>query len=94
MSTITIRLPNRLKARVAAVAKRLGKSAHGFILEAIVEKIDEAQRRSDFLEVAEKRYARIVATGKTIPWREMRTYLGKHLTGKKRRRPGARKPAR
>ena len=31
----TIRLPNDLKARVAAAAKRAGTTAHSFILEAI-----------------------------------------------------------
>lgn len=94
MSTTTIRLPDRLKARVAAVAKRAGKTAHSFILEAIAERTDQEERRRDFHEVAEKRYAGIVATGETIPWREMRAYLGSRLAGKKPRRPGARKLAR
>lgn len=94
MSTTTIRLPDRLKARVSAAAKRAGKTTHSFILEAIAEKTDEAERRSDFREVAEKRYAGIVATGETIPWGEMRAYLENRLAGKKPRRPGARKLAR
>jgi predicted transcriptional regulator len=94
MSTTTIRLPDRLKARVSAAAKRAGKTTHSFILEAIAEKTDEEERRSDFHEVAEKRYAGIVATGETIPWSEMRTYLENRLAGKKSRRPSARKLAR
>ena len=48
----------------------------------------------DFHEVAEKRYADIIASGKTIPWSEMRTYLESRLAGKKPRRPTARKLAR
>lgn len=94
MSTTTIRLPHHLKARIAAAAKRAGTTAHGFILEAIAEKTDEAERRSDFLDIAEKRYAGIVATGKTIPWSEMRSYLENRLAGKKPRRPAAKKLAR
>jgi predicted transcriptional regulator len=94
MSTTTIRLPDNLRARVAAAAKRAGTTAHSFILEAIAEKADEAERRSDFHDVAEKRYAAIVATGQTIPWSEMRTYLENRLAGKKPRRPAARKLAR
>ncbi|MDP1653011.1 MAG: CopG family transcriptional regulator [Rhodocyclaceae bacterium] len=43
---------------------------------------------------AEERYARIVATGKTIPWQEMRSYLKDRLAGKAARRPAARKLAR
>jgi predicted transcriptional regulator len=93
MSTTTIRLPDDLKARVAAAARRAGTTAHGFILEAIAEKTDEEERRSDFHDVAETRYAEIVASGKTIPWSEMRTYLDNRLAGKKPRRPTARKLA-
>lgn len=94
MSTTTVRLPDKLKARLAAAAKRAGTTAHNFILEAIAEKTDEAERRHGFHDVAEKRYAKVVATGKTIPWNEMRTYLEGRLAGKKLRRPAAKKLAR
>jgi predicted transcriptional regulator len=94
MSTTTIRLPQDLKARVAAAAKRAGTTAHSFILEAIAEKADEEERRSDFHGVADKRYSRIAASGKTIPWSAMRTYLENRIAGKKARRPVAKKLAR
>jgi predicted transcriptional regulator len=54
MST-TIRLPADLKARVAAAAARAGKTSHSFILEAIAEKAEQEERRSDFDGLAEKR---------------------------------------
>ena len=94
MSTTTIRLPEDLKARVAAAAKRSGTTTHGFILEAIAEKTRQDDLRADFDAVAEDRYARIVTSGKTIPWQEMREYLEKRLTGKTAKRPAARKLAR
>ena len=94
MPTTTIRLPDKLKARVAAAAKRAGTTAHSFIIEAITEKTDEAEKRSDLHDVAEKRYAEIVASGKTIPWNEVRTYLEHRLAGRKPRRPAARKLSR
>jgi predicted transcriptional regulator len=94
MTTTTIRLPETLKARVAAAAKRAGTTSHSFILEAIAEKAEQEERRADFNQVAEERYARIVATGKTIPWNEMRGYLEDRLTGGKAKRPSARKLAR
>lgn len=94
MSTTTIRLPEALKARVAAAAKRAGTTSHSFILEAIAEKTDQEERRADFNEVAEQRYAGIVASGKAIPWKVMRGYLEARLTGKKAKRPAARKLAR
>jgi predicted DNA-binding protein len=94
VSTTTIRLPEDLKARVAAAAERAGTTSHNFILEAIAEKTDSAEQRADLADVAERRYAGIVASGKTIPWAEMRRYLEDRAAGKKAKRPAARKLAR
>ena len=91
MSTTTIRLPDDLKSRVTVAAKRAGTTAHGFILEAIAEKTERTEHRADFDAVAEDRYAGIVATGKTIPWGEMRAYLEARMAGKATKRPVARK---
>lgn len=94
MSTTTIRLPEDLKERIARAAERAGTTAHSFILEAIAEKAAQEELRSDFHEVAERRYADIVASGKTVPWAEMRQYLERRVAGKKALRPKARKLAR
>lgn len=93
MSTTTIRLPEELKARVAEAAKRAGTTSHNFILEAIAEKTELADQRAAFDAVAEQRYARIVESGKTIPWSDMRGYLEDRLAGKVVKRPAARKLA-
>jgi predicted transcriptional regulator len=94
MSTTTIRLPEELKARVARAAEHAGTTAHGFILEAIAEKAEREELRAGFDAEAETRYARIVANGKTIPWREMRGYLEARIAGKQAKMPAARKLAR
>lgn len=91
MSTTTIRLPDDLKEKVANAAKRAGKTAHAFILDAIAARIDEDRRREDFEELAEKRFAAILASGKTVEWPQMRRYLEARLTGKPARRPSPRK---
>jgi hypothetical protein len=83
-----------MKARVAEAAKRSGMTPHGFMLEAIAEKTEQEYLRADFDAVAEDRYARIVASGKTIPWEEMRGFLEERLAGKAAKRPAARKLAR
>ena len=94
MSTTTIRLPEDLKARVAAAAERAGTTALSFILEAIAEKADHVERRADFHDVAGKRYADLVASGKTIPWEKMRSYLEDRIEGKTVARPKGKKLAR
>ena len=57
MSAINIRLPKDLKERIARVAERAGATPHGFILEAIAEKTEIEERKTEFLETAERRYA-------------------------------------
>jgi len=94
MTTTTIRLPAGLKVRIAAAAKRAGTTPHGFILQAIAEKTALEDARASFDADAEERYARIVASGKSIPWHEMRTYLEARLAGQAPRRASARKLAR
>ncbi|HNQ56371.1 MAG: CopG family transcriptional regulator [Rhodocyclaceae bacterium] len=91
MPTTTIRLPEALKARIAAAAKRAGTTPHSLILEAIAEKAEQEERRADFNQAAEDRYARIVAAGKTIPWSEIRDFLENRLSGKAAKRPASRK---
>ena len=91
MTTTSIRIPDDLKARVAVAAERAGKTAHSFILEAIAEKAEHEERRREFDDVAETRFAKIAASGKTVPWNEMRTYLEDRLAGKAARRPVAKK---
>jgi predicted transcriptional regulator len=94
VTTTTIRMPDDLKARVAAAAKRSGTTPHGFMLEAIAEKAEQAELRADFDAVAEERYARIVDSGKTISWNEMRGYLEQRMAGRPVKRPPARKLSR
>lgn len=91
MSTTTIRLPNELKARVAEAAKRAGTTAHGYILEAIAEKAAQDERRAGFEAEAEGRYARIIASGESVPWDDMRNYLKAKVAGKDVSLPKSRK---
>lgn len=93
MSTTTIRLPEELKQRVASAAERAGLTPHAFILDAIAEKTEDAERRNEFRETAEQRYAEIAATGQAIPWHEMQAYLKGRLRGEAPPRPVARKLA-
>lgn len=94
MPTTTVRLPEELKARVARAAEHAGMTSHALILDAIAEKVDEVERRNDFHTEAESRYAKLIASGKAIPWSEMRTYLENRSAGKQASPPRAKKPAR
>lgn len=93
-TTTTIRLPDELKARVAAAAERAGTSPHGFILAAIAEKATQDEQQRDFEALAQQRYDKLVASGRSVPWSEMRRYLEARASGAEAPRPAARKLAR
>ena len=94
MSTTTIRLPEDLKKRIAQAAANAGTSSHAFILEAIEDSVEAAERRNEFYGSAEHRFAAIAETGKTIPWSAMRAYLLDRVSGNKAPRPRPKKLAR
>lgn len=80
MSTTTVRLPNNLKERLAKVAEKRGSTSHALILDAIAERVNAEEKRSEFHTQAEQRFAEIAKNGNTIPWDEMKTYLKARVT--------------
>lgn len=49
------------------------------------------EQRNAFRDVAQQRYAQIIASGDNIPWSEMRDYLTERAAGKTPPRPQPRK---
>ena len=93
MSTTTIRIEDDLKARVAAAAAQAGKTAHAFILDAIAQTLAQAELDNDFHALAEKRWANILATGKTVSWEDASAYLTARSRGERVKKPATRKLA-
>ena len=91
MSTTTIRIDDDLKLRVAAAADQAGKTAHAFILDAIAQTVEQAERDSAFQQLAEQRWAQVLASGQTVAWDETKDYLKARSRGEQHRRPAARK---
>ena len=91
MSTTTIRIEDSLKARVGAAAERTGKTAHAFILEAICQTVEQVELDNEIHQVADERWSKVLATGKSVPWEEARTYLAARARAQRVRKPAARK---
>jgi predicted transcriptional regulator len=91
MSTTTIRIEDALKARLTTAAERAGKTAHAFILDAISETIERAELDDEFHRIADERWARVLATGKTVRWDRAKGYLEARSRTQRTRRPVSRK---
>lgn len=91
MVTTTIRVQETLKARINAAAGRAGKTPHAFMLDAIEQSVEQAELAEEFHRIADERWAKIPATGKTVPWDDARVWLEARARGEHPRKPVARK---
>jgi len=66
MSTMTIRLPDELRARIETVAAARDASMHAFMLAANVEVIERVERRQDFEAEAQRRWKKMLRTGRVF----------------------------
>jgi predicted transcriptional regulator len=91
MATATVRIDEDLKARPAAAARRAGKTSHAFIVDAIAQTVEQFEQEEAFHHVAGERWAKIVATGETIPWDNGKARLEARSRGERMPHPAARK---
>jgi predicted transcriptional regulator len=90
---VSLRVPEDVKKRIAKLAKAQDVTPHGFMLEAIREKLEAEEARAAFHDEAKRRLARMKKTGAGIPAEEVFEYLQQRGEGKTATRPRARKVA-
>ena len=86
-SPTTIKLPAALKKRIASLVKRTGQSVHGFMLEAIAEKTEFAEKRRLFVEDALEAEREMEASGLAYDAEDVHHYLRELSQGKQPKRP-------
>jgi len=91
MSTTTIRLSDDMKKKIADAAQRCGTTPHSFILDAIAQKVAAEALRAGFEDEAAQRFERILASGQTVGWEAMRSYLEQRAADNEAERPVPRK---
>ena len=83
----SIKLPEELKKRIARVVKDTGESAHAFMLEAIRQETERAEKRRGFLDDAYAARADFHRSGAGYALAEVKAYYRAKLRGKKLRKP-------
>jgi predicted transcriptional regulator len=74
-ATTTIRLPPKLRAQVARLAKASGRSAHSFIVEAIERHAEYESRLSDLVKEARLADEAIERTGTVYRSEDVHAWL-------------------
>jgi predicted transcriptional regulator len=88
---VSLRVPEEVKKRIVKLAKQREVTPHGFMLEAIREKLEAEEARLAFHAEAERRLAKMKKAGVGIPADEVFQYLEQRAAGRKVARPKARR---
>ncbi len=85
--TTSVKLPPKLKARVAAIARKSGRSAHSFIVEAVERHAEREERLRSFVQEALAADADIERTGEVYRAEDVHAWLERLAKGQKTSRP-------
>ena len=86
----TLKVPDDLRARLAKQAEAEGKTPHAYMLEALREKADRADRRREYLAEGAASLREYERTGVAYAMEDVERYILGVAAGMKPRRP---KPA-
>src|SRR5207302_5644611 len=90
MPATTIKLPAELKERIASLIQGTGKSMHAFLLEAIEQQAQMAERRQRFVADALAARTESLRSGKGYTAAQVHAYARARSQGKTSARPKAR----
>ena len=90
MTPTTLKLPDELRARLAAQARAEGKTPHAYMLEALREKADRADNRREYLAAGAEALREYERSGIAYAMEDVEQYILGIAAGIKVRRP---KPA-
>lgn len=80
MATSTLRLDEALRERIARVAQATDQTPHSFMVQALAEKVVEAEWRLAMQQDALQRDLAIQAGEPVVEWHEMRDWLQRRVT--------------
>ena len=89
MSVTSLKLPNELKERIQSLVTGTGRTAHGFMVDAIERAAQAEELRRRFGEEAAAAERETLKSGKAYDAREAFSYLEARARGKRVSRPRA-----
>ncbi len=87
MTTTSVKLPPELKARVASLARKTGRSAHSLIVEAVERHTAAAEKLEGFVQQAIDSDADVERTGEMYRAEDVHAWIEKLASGKRASRP-------
>ena len=87
VATVTLRLPAKLKSRIARMAKESGQSSHSLILQALEREVFRMERMRDFVRAAMASNAAVEAGGAVYRADDVHAWMERLAKGEKPPRP-------
>ena len=85
--TTTLKLPEKLKSRIARLAKATGRSPHNLMIEALEREVTREERMKAFVSEALASKADIEAGGAVYRADDVHAWMERLAKGDKARRP-------
>jgi predicted transcriptional regulator len=89
MATIPLQLSDELERRAAKVAEELGMSSEAFMAEAVQQRVEAVEARSQFVAQATAARTEMMESGVGYEAGEVRAYLRRRITDQETPRPEA-----
>ena len=86
-ATTTLKLPEKLKARIARLARQTGQSAHGLMLQALEREISREERVREFVTAAMASDAAVEAGAAIYRAEDVHAWMERLAKGEKPPRP-------
>jgi predicted transcriptional regulator len=83
----TVKLPPRLKKRIAPLAKAAGKTSHAWMVDALSSQVEREELRVSFLAEAIESQAAVAVGAPVYAAEDVFAYLRAKVAGKKPKRP-------
>jgi len=85
--TTTLKLPEKLKARIARLAKQTGQSSHALMVNALEREISREERMRDFVREALASKADVEAGGAVYRAEDVHAWMERLAKGERPPRP-------
>jgi predicted DNA-binding protein len=86
-NTTSLKLPDELKEKVAALAPGVAQTPHAYMVEAIAEKVARDEKRRDLLNSARVSAAHFRRTGIAYAHKDVKRYFLEKAAGKRSPKP-------
>ncbi|MBI4951901.1 MAG: hypothetical protein HY908_07690 [Myxococcales bacterium] len=86
-TSTTIKLPRELKTRIARVAKKIGRTPHAFMLDALERQTDREERLEEFVTEALASDRALEAGGEVYAAADVHAWLERLARGESPARP-------